>query len=369
MEVNETNIKSLLAKVSTVVDEYNKKAAETGENFNIFSILKIPHRETIVHTPIIKELLDPNGSHGKNFIFLTHFLEIIKERCPAFFLEEITSVHTKVLTEKRYESGQVDIQITFNKEFNIIIENKINAGDGEGQLFSYYEEHCKNNKGILFYLTLDGRDAANHSIEKDGRKMEGAYYKLSYKKDILDWLIKCKQTINKNSDTENDLVISTLLQQYINLIKSLTNQNSLKKMSNELFNLFTNNKDNIEAARIIAEEWENSMWQIIQNIGKTVGEELKLDFKFDKGKGFWFKKTDWNNCIAFYFPSSSSVKEKYKTAAYGIAKGENGAWISREEYEAWTDMSWSDRMENCKKIFKDFVEETIRKDETRLKTE
>ena len=52
------------------------------------------------------------------------------------------SVHTEFTTK---EGRKIDISIVFDK-FEIIIENKIGAGDQENQLKDYYDNRIKENK-------------------------------------------------------------------------------------------------------------------------------------------------------------------------------------------------------------------------------
>ena len=49
-------------------------AKETGNNFNIFEITHISQKE-VPMCRILTELLDPNGSHGQNKIYLILFFK------------------------------------------------------------------------------------------------------------------------------------------------------------------------------------------------------------------------------------------------------------------------------------------------------
>jgi hypothetical protein len=44
-----------------------------GETFNIFSILGVESKENKTHSSFIAELLNPNGSHYMNAVFLEAF--------------------------------------------------------------------------------------------------------------------------------------------------------------------------------------------------------------------------------------------------------------------------------------------------------
>jgi hypothetical protein len=71
-------IENLLSQVNIIRTSYERVAHATGENFNIFSVLRIEHYEETTHSRFIAELLNPNGCHGKGVLFLNEFLEKIQ---------------------------------------------------------------------------------------------------------------------------------------------------------------------------------------------------------------------------------------------------------------------------------------------------
>jgi len=57
-------IKHLPNQGGSLLKSYNKIAKETGENFNIFTVMGMQSNEVKTHSAIIGELLNPKGSHG-----------------------------------------------------------------------------------------------------------------------------------------------------------------------------------------------------------------------------------------------------------------------------------------------------------------
>ena len=111
----------------------------TGEDFNIFSILRIKRREVITHTPILAELLHPHGSHHQGADFLKLFLETcinLEDEELAFYNKPETY---RVRSEERTDQGQFDILLEKEREACIVIENKIDARDQDSQLNRYYQ--------------------------------------------------------------------------------------------------------------------------------------------------------------------------------------------------------------------------------------
>ena len=53
---------ALLAQVRVLAEKHEGLAASSGQNFNLFTILRWETDEVRPHSPILAELLDPNGS-------------------------------------------------------------------------------------------------------------------------------------------------------------------------------------------------------------------------------------------------------------------------------------------------------------------
>lgn len=165
--------------------------------YNIFGVLNIRQYETKVHTPFLCNLLNPLASHEQGALFLDSFLKNVLKLPHKF--SEITNfnIHEELSVA---ELGRMDLIITYT--FNsirkaIVIENKIWAADQDQQLKRYYDYL---NKGLrlsesdfkLVYLTPNGTTPSETSMSKEDfiRLSEtGVIQLLSYKTDIMDWLI------------------------------------------------------------------------------------------------------------------------------------------------------------------------------------
>ena len=109
---------------------------------------------------MIAELLNPSGSHGQGDKFLTLFLNILNQA------DSFTGTqNAKVFKEKSFNKGRdrVDILIEL-KDDVLLIENKVDAEDGNRQLERYSGIPIfYGKKGHLIYLTKYGSDAEEHS--------------------------------------------------------------------------------------------------------------------------------------------------------------------------------------------------------------
>lgn len=260
-EVAQLSISNLLSQVGIIKTKYDDLAAYTGENYNLFNVLGI-YQDELSHSAIIGDLLNAKGKHGQKDTFLKLFLEEL----PSFdedseqykVLHNFQSESSKVYIERHIgkvdfdkgEGGRIDILINDGKN-NIIIENKVWAGDQYLQLVRYNNQ---DKNAPILYLTLDGKEPSNDS--KDYLILGKEFICLSYKVEIVRWLENCiKEMANKPFIRES-------LNQYLVLVKQLTNQSTNNKMKEETINILTKSSENIMAAKMIADNYKLSVIEL-----------------------------------------------------------------------------------------------------------
>lgn len=260
-EVAQLSISNLLSQVSIVKNKYDDLAAYTGENYNIFNVLGV-YQDELSHSAIIGDLLNAKGKHGQKDTFLKLFLEEL----PSFdedseqfrVLNNFKSESSKVYIERHIgkvdfdkgEGGRIDILINDGKN-NIIIENKVWAGDQYLQLVRYNNQ---DKNAPILYLTLDGKEPSNDS--KDYLILGKEFICLSYKVEIVRWLENCIR------EMANKPIIRESLNQYLVLVKQLTHQSTNNKMKEEIINILTKNPENISAAKMIVENYQNAIIEL-----------------------------------------------------------------------------------------------------------
>ena len=295
------SLKHLLDQILSINTRYQKINELTGENFNVFRILKLESSEVRMHSAFIGELLNPKASHGQQDTFLKLF---IKSFC--FKQNEIDTASCTVEIEKyigrisadKTTGGRIDILITDKHGKHIVIENKIYAGDQDYQLQRY---HAHNPKADLIYLSLHGKEPEEYS--KGSLLADIDYRCCSYNLHIADWLEACRKEVAVLP------IIRESLTQYLNLIKYLTNQTLNDTMKEEVASLLS---ANLEASFIIADNLDNALKVILDKFIVQLGdiaEELGLEFDNNvhylfkvNYRGFWFWKNSWENvCFNFQF--------------------------------------------------------------------
>lgn len=289
--MNSQNTQHLLEQVSVISNKYKDIAKITGENFNIFQILNMSTSEVSLHSKLIAELLNPNGSHDQGILFLKLFID----ECGLtdFLLDaelEQTNVAIEVSVGKideNYESGgRIDIVLKFNNGEIILIENKIYAEDQYNQLVRYKQAY-PNAK--IVYLNLWGD---NEEIKEVGGLNKSEFIWISYKDNVANWLT------NSLKEVYNRPNIIYILEHYLKTVKTITNQNTNSIMNKEIIDIILKSESNLtsafEISNVLHEVRKQTAQKLINQIQTKIftalPEEFELNLIEDHAIG---KKEEW----------------------------------------------------------------------------
>ena len=269
--------KELLNAVKAKIDVYEKHKELSGENFNIFSIMSMESDEVFTHSAIIAELLNPNGSHSLGKLPLQLFIKQNFEEDFEFNFDDVKSlkeVFAGVINEDKTEGGRLDIVVINNVGQIFVIENKIYALEQKNQLLRYKNKYPEAK---LFYLTLFGVDSKQQTETENNEN----YTAISYEKNILEWLEECvKYAYDKP-------MVREVLNQYIYLIKKLTNQTTNNDMKNDIIEIIKGDLKSSEeiynnykyAVECIQFDFINDLKIILKSQVKRIHFEIKHDLK------------------------------------------------------------------------------------------
>jgi len=166
-----------------------------SSRFNVFRLIR-PDENSL--SDIIKDLLDPAGSHGQQRTFLDSFLrlvdqsDLVHKQPHALVREDATNY---IVRSQRL----IDVTVDFG-DFGLVIENKPWAGDQPNQLRDYHT-HLTAKYGpnfCLVYITPDGRRPTSASMEKhltEALLGSNQLRLVSYRSDIAQWLQECCQLV------------------------------------------------------------------------------------------------------------------------------------------------------------------------------
>ena len=336
-------MEELLNKINLLLQEESiikREKKKRGEYFNVFEIMHAQSDEVHTHSAIIAALLNPKGIHGCRSVFLSLFMEKLSDllqtdlELPDY--EEYDLEKCKIyveryagnLTSDKEEGGRIDIIIEFksvkrDRDYAVILENKIYANDQAKQLYRYKQFADKQyGKGhyLIIYLTLDGHYPSEDSItSKEYILKDGVdFFRMSYGDFILEWLSACK---DKASSVP---IVRETITQYYNLIAKMTNRDMETSINEELINMFANRR-NISAVFKINQIYNDVLNRVcnttlLEQI-KEIADDLNLHCKCRQTNWckrwngqFFFSKHEWRHfCIGFEF-----MRDNLSDFNYGI---------------------------------------------------
>ena len=249
--------------------EADRQRAMGKHDYNIFTLFHYFSDEVNLHSNFIASLLDPNGDHYKGDLFLKLFLETCG--IDDFRIDTSTATVFK-------EFKHIDIYISDGKK-HIILENKVYAKDQPTQIARYIEtikdEGAKDEDIYVLYLHPDGELPDKQSFGDYHARLLGEnpsikFKVISYGKEILEWIDKCKNEVSNITD------LNVFLSQYKDVIEMIYDR--YKRIDEmETANLVEIFKENYTAASEIANNYQETRKKIIDEFFENVKENLEKD--------------------------------------------------------------------------------------------
>lgn len=277
-----SDIDDFMRRFSDYLAKANESKKRGNNDYNPLKAVQKPYDEVNMHSGFIYSLLDTNGEHYQDDLFLRLFLEVLG-------LKEWFGNTTNVQVRK--ESNHIDLYI-FNDTKHIIIENKINAGDQPNQIAIFIEQ--VHNNGVeyenifVIFLTLHDREPSQNSrTSKDNNllwEIKGdfleskdgkiGYKKVLYENEILEWIESCQS----KSGVGNIANLNYALESYKDIVQIITNK---KKSAMSVADFFKDSKDFEIAFEIIknADSFKDTKtaFEVVKNANKIILESAKKE--------------------------------------------------------------------------------------------
>ena len=254
--------------------EVDRQRAMGKHDYNIFTLFHGFSDEVNLHSNFIASLLDPNGDHYKNDLFLKLFLEMCG-------IDDFGIDTSRATVFKEFK--HIDIYISDGKK-HIILENKVYAKDQPTQIARYIKaikkEGAEDEDIYVLYLHPDRElpkenslggyklNQDNTKLEKDGSSIN--FKVISYGKEILEWIDRCKKEVSNLTD------LNVFLSQYKDVIEMIYDR--YKRIDEmETANLVEIFKENYTAVSEIANNYQEMRKKIIDKFFKNVKENLEKD--------------------------------------------------------------------------------------------
>lgn len=229
----ETQLKKLILD-----DDFTNIQNLVNEEINLMSILNIAHKE-LQHSNLLAWLFTPNEAHGLGDFFLKEFIKLyFKENEYQDLGNDFSKLSVFDFVYMNFDDVEIkrehkNIDILILSKSNglcIVIENKIYAKEGKGQLTKYrsyvVEEYEEYKHKIFIYLSLFEQEISEEERE--------SYVSLTYEhiKKIIK-LILNRQALGININTR------FVLEQYLQTLKSLMNENEkIEQLAKDLYNKY-----------------------------------------------------------------------------------------------------------------------------------
>ena len=255
--------------------EADRQRAMGKHDYNIFTLFHGFSDEVNLHSNFIASLLDPNGDHYKGDLFLKLFLETCG-------IDDFSIDTSRATVFKEFK--HIDIYISDGKK-HIILENKVYAKDQPTQIARYIEtikgegakesDRVKDEDICVLYLHPDGKLPDDQSFGDYHAKLLGEnpsikFKVISYGKEILEWIDRCKNEVSNLTD------LNVFLSQYKDVIEMIYNR--YKRIDEmETANLVEIFKENYTAASEIANNYQETRKKIIDEFFENVKENLEKD--------------------------------------------------------------------------------------------
>ena len=228
--------------------------------------------EVKLHSGMLASILNPKGKHYQDDLFLQKFIKMLN----------INFDTKNVILKKEYKN--IDIYLTDGNK-HIIIENKIYADDQPCQISRYIKnikkQYGTNDEDIfVVYITNqnktcpDGHVCENGYIKPNTKCKEKEidfkikYKRLSYQKDILNWLKECQREIRNITN------LNIAFEFYIQAIKKIT-----KQFKGAVMDIYEKIIENPEYAYLAL---EINQTKLKIELVKKVFDEMENKFLFHK---------------------------------------------------------------------------------------
>lgn len=274
-------------------------------DFNVFDLIINPYDEVNLHSRIIYSILTERKFQKQ---FLMRFLDSIGVSLP----DDVSFSDFKnivVEKEKAFSNGRVDLFISFkikNTPYNILVENKLLAGDQSEQMnrYLYYMNSFPNANNYVCYLTLDGSAPSEYST-----KSLDEINLISYDSEIMNWIEDCIKIASREPGVREVLI------QYSSLLERLTGKDvdfvmELKEYLLEDPENFISANSMIPALNDAKAELQLRFWTKL---------EESLDLMFENFPDINYKKMNINKDLGnlHQFYTESKVNALYKSRSSG----------------------------------------------------
>lgn len=211
-ELKTNRLNKFLPQIKRVIKEVKEEMKQYPPQFCIFNAINLQKHENY-NSNLIAKLLEVNIEYeGAKLSFVKDFLMYLNNKFKwNYGFNDINKLKHSDIIIKREEyadTRRIDLFISYKKDFAIIIENKIYAGEQDNQLDDYYKNKKDDYKNLyMIFLTTSGYDP--YTLSEESKKELGNNFQTLKHSDIALWLENILENekysfLNRENILDND---------------------------------------------------------------------------------------------------------------------------------------------------------------------
>ncbi|MEI0478337.1 PD-(D/E)XK nuclease family protein [Brachyspira pulli] len=299
-----TNIlNKFLPQIKIVIKEIKEEMKQYPPQFCIFDVVNLQRHENY-NSNLLAKFLQINIKYGENtelsFVkdFLMHLHNEFKWDYGLNSIEEINHSDIRIKREEYAESRRIDLFISYKKEFAIIIENKIHAGEQDNQLEDYYKNKKKDNYKNLYMIFLTPSGYEPYTLSEESKKELGNNFQTLKHSDIALWLEKILENEKYSFLHDSNILFKDNDNKYIKdyrllksaMIQTIHNANMISNNTKELDMTKSKIQELLEAnifKDIQTVEDAEEYRKIFTSVIDIINEKIEVISMGNKLKKYW----------------------------------------------------------------------------------
>ncbi|MEI0529578.1 PD-(D/E)XK nuclease family protein [Brachyspira intermedia] len=195
-ELKTNRLNEIFSKIKIIIEKVKNEMKKFPPQFCIFDVVNLQRHENYNSNLLAKFLKINIENEATKLSFVKDFLIYLNDKFKWGYyglknieeLEEINHLDIKIKREEYAGSRRIDLFISYKKDFAIIIENKIYAGEQDNQLDDYYQNKKKDNYKNLYMIFLTPSGYEPYTLSEKSKKELGNNFQTLKHSDIALWL-------------------------------------------------------------------------------------------------------------------------------------------------------------------------------------
>ena len=243
-------LNKFLPQIKIVIKEIKEEIKQYPPQFCIFDVINLQRHENY-NSNLLAKFLEINiENEATKLSFVKDFLIYLNDKFKWGYygfksIEELEKINHSDIRIKREEyagSRRIDLFISYKKDFAIIIENKIYAGEQDNQLDDYYQNKKKDNYKKLYMIFLTPSGYEPYTLSEESKKELGNNFQTLKHSDIALWLEKILENEKYSFLHDSNILFKDNYNKYIKdyrllksaMIQTIHNANMISNNTKEL---------------------------------------------------------------------------------------------------------------------------------------